>query len=337
MKLYPGASRLLVLGISLAGLLSAGCRSSAARWASEPPPAPIPPPTTRPVEVLNRPAIDLTRGGTGFPLDVTQPPASIIDLTNALARAYANRLDGQSAPEVRAEGASVQQLDELAIDLSDSRVKSTFAPQPPPKVYTGMPFLTVARMRYVADPLHYLNYSASLILEASNAEMALFTGADGKLSLIMTDCQVGSARLRVEMDDLREGLLAAARLRRSPAMSIDGMQLRLVSHAENSLEADVLIQASVLLVPASFRLTGRVDIDDDFNVYFTRLRATGLDAGGAVLAGVVQARLDQYNNKAAPLLRLPGNRVRVTDLKLSLDQALTVDVRFAGTRGLCFR
>ncbi len=329
--LYPGASRFFGLLLCVGGLagLSAGCRSVAP---SVRPAEPIAPPTTRPVAVLGKPAIDLTRGGTGFPLDARVAPTSKQQLVDALTRAYAQRLEGTPVLNIRADGPSVDNLDELRIDISGSTVKQSFSPQSPPKDFIGTPFLNVARMTYVADPLHYFNYSASLVLHATNAEMALFPGADGKLSLVMTDCRAGTAKLHVELDDLRNGVLAGARLRRSAAFSVVGVTLSLVSRDARSLEADVVVQASILLLPATFRVAGRVDIDEQFNVYFTHLSATGIDASGSLIASLLQGKLDKLNNKAAPLMRLPGNRVRVTDLKLSLDEALTIDVRFAGSR-----
>lgn len=334
MKSYPGAIRSFVLALLLGGVagLSTGCRSNAAEIAARTPPEPIAAPTTRPVAVLSKPAIDLTRGGAGFPLDLKHPPATTDELVNALTRAYTDRLEKNPVIDILAEGESVSELDELKIDLSGSTVKHSFAPQGSPREYKGTPFLNVARMSYIANPLHYFNYSASLILDATNAEMSLFAGADGKLSLMMTDCHEGSAKLRVELDDLHQGILAGAKVRKSAAFSISNVQLRLTSRDTHSLEADVIVQAAVLMLPATFRMTGRVDIDDDFNVYFTHLSATGIDASGSLVAGLLQGKLDKLNNKAAPLMRLPGNRVRVTDLKLSLDDALTVDVRFAGGR-----
>ena len=95
-------------------------------------------------------------------------------------------------------------------------------------------------------------------------------------------------------------------------------------------------------LPVEFRLRAlahvagcphcRADVDEQFNIHFSSLKAEGDDPSGAVLAGLVQGKLDVLNNKAAPLLKLPGDKVRVKDLRITLDNALTVDVQFEGTR-----
>ena len=309
--------------------LAAGCRSRPKSMED------LPPPATRPVEILQKPAIDLARGGAGFPLDSTTRPASIEQLRQLLTAAYIARLEESPSVRITAIGQTLSQLDLLEIDLTGSRVKGTFAPKPPddPRTkITATPFTEVATLRYLADPLKYRGYDASLTLEATDARLALIPDPEGKLTLALYDCHAGKARISMELDDLERGLAAAARLRGGFATQIKSIQIRLVSESTRNLEAELTIHASVLALPTTFRLIGRADVDNNFNVHFTSLTAAGNDPSGAVIAAFVQANLDKINNKAAPLLKLPGDKIRVSDLKITLDRRLTVDIGFAGSR-----
>lgn len=318
------ASRRIVLLALLAGAL-VGCRAG-----NRPLPVTAPP-TTRPVEVLKKAAVDLTKGGAGFPLQSQHAPQSVEELVGALRGAYVSRLESADTVRVNAEGSTVRHLRSLSIDLSDGAVAGSFVPKSTSDQAKATPFLHVDRLSYVADPLRYQTYAASLVLQAEDARMALVRGADKNLTLAMYDCREGRATLAIGLEDLERGLAAGARLRGSLAFAIHSVQVRMRSQSPHALEAELTVNTRVLMVPARFRLTGREDVDENFNIHFTHLKAQGDDPGGAVLAGVVQGKLDLLNNKAAPLLKLPGDRIRVTDLRLTLDSRLTVDVKFAGS------
>jgi hypothetical protein len=192
--------------------------------------------------------------------------------------------------------------------------------------------MRVDELVYRADPLKYANYDASMTLVASNARLAVMPAQKGKLSLALYDCRQGRARISVGVEDLERGLTAAARVRKVAGLKINQIDLRLKSISAHNLEAEVTVHANLLLVPTSFKLLGRADVDDDFNIHFTSLTAQGNDPTGAIIASVLQGKLDKLNNKAAPLLRLPGDKIKVTDLRITLDQRLTVELAFAGTQ-----
>jgi len=333
--------------LCVAGLTS-GCRANR--------PNPSSAPTTRPVEILKKPAIDLTRGGAGFPLDLSTPPGDIAALVEAMTRAYAQRLEPNPSIRITTHGDQLNALQSLEIDLTGSTVRGDYTPKSDPKSNAKpdakpdakldakgdakseanasalAPFIRTKRLRYSAEPLRYQTYNASMVLEAQDAELSLSPTQNGKLLLSLSDCSQGSARLTIGRRDLQAGLAAGARLRRSLALAIEGVELSLQSESEKSLHVALLVRSRVLLFPATFRLTGRADVDADFNVHFTHLSADGRDPSGAVIAGIIQTSLDKLNNKAAPLLRLPGDKIRVSELRITLDDSLSIDMRFKGSK-----
>ena len=285
----------------------------------------------RPVEILKKPAIDLSRGGAGFPLATTTAPTSATDVAEALRAGYIERLESPQWVRVDVTpGAKAGSLGRILIDISGSAVRSDFTPKPQPKQNDPVGVLHAGVLRYVADPLHYQHFTAGMRLEATGAALAVLPAGDGTFGLSLTDCRTGHASLTLSMDGLRESLAKGVQVKQSVAFMIDSIELALASDDARSLEADVAVHARVLLIPADFRLTGRIDVDDDFNVHFTKLNAAGLDPAGKVIAGIVQTRLDKLNDKAAPLLKLPGDRIKLSGLSMFVGDALTIEADLVG-------
>lgn len=316
--------RTLVLGLTLL-LIGAGvaCKSrpTADAGATE----------TKQVELLKKPAIDLSRGGAGFPLQTTSFPLTADALALALRDGYARRLESPNSVRIEVEaGPVLGVLERLVIDISHSAVRPDFVPSPQPKENEPVAFLRAGLMRYVADPLNYQHFTAGMRLEADDAVLGVMPAGDGTFGLSLVDCATAHASLRLSMDGLRQSLAKGVRTQQSVAFSVNGIDLDLSSDHPRALVADVVVYARVLFLPANFRITGRIDIDDAFNVHFKNLNAAGLNPTGRIVAGVVQTRLDKLNGKAAPLLKLPGDRIRLTGLAMDVGEALTIDADLVG-------
>jgi hypothetical protein len=315
--------------VFLAGTgLAIGCRSPGRSVET------LAPPTTRPVEVLQKPVLDLTRSGVGFPLDTDLLPSSVSELKSLLQEAYKTRLGTDASVNVVVQGSEVHDLDRLEIDLSGQRINGSWLSRPPEdnrNKVSGMSFARVSELSYIADPLIYTGYSASMILQATDARLALIPGPQRNLSLVMYDCASGRAQIRIGLDDLEQGLVAWLRARGGWGAQVRSIGIRLNSESPYNLSGDLRVELMILGLPAAFQLVGRVDVDAGSNLHFTGLNAWGQNPAGTLVAAFVQTRLDRLNNKAAPFFKLPGDRVRVTDLILRLDQDLTIDVSFRGT------
>ncbi|MGC4032370.1 MAG: hypothetical protein QM754_11685 [Tepidisphaeraceae bacterium] len=317
----------LMIAACVALPLTVGCKSRPAEDVCAIEPA-CPPP----VQMLNKPAIDLSRGGGGFPLATKTVPMSKSDLTAALTAGYAERLENADAIKLDiAEGPAVGWLNRLVIDISGSAVRPDFVPKSQPKVAEPVAYLRVHDMQYIADPLKYQHFTASMRLETLNAVLGILPAGDGTYGLSLVNCQAAHARLELSMDGLRQSLAAGIKTKQSAAFQIDAVDLALNSDDPRSLLADVTVHARLLLIPADFRIKGRIDVDDAFNVHFSQLDATGTNPAGKIVAGVVQGKLDKLNNKAAPLLKLPGDKIKLSDLAMTVGESLVIDAELVGT------
>ena len=297
-----------------------------------------PPPPPEPKPLLKKPAIDLSHGGGGFPVEANAIPANSNELIRAIYQAYALRLQQPAKIRINAQTVPGQTgplapLKLLDIDLTGSTVRGDYIPKDGLKKDTQpLGTMRVAELSYVADPLKYQNYTAGMRMTATRAELALSPTNDGKLNLALVDCRKGNAHLQVDLDSLRASLQEGVKIKRTLAFMIDKIDLDFASANPRNLSVRAVVHSRVLLVPATFSIVGRADVDDDFNVHFSNLDAHGLDPTGKVVAELVQSRLDKANGRAAPLMKLPGDKIRVTAFKIHLDHKLAVDVGFKGTK-----
>ncbi len=300
-----------------------GCRGRANQAATRAAP---PPP-----EMLKKPAIDLTKGGAGFPLATKTLPTTAAEYEAALRRGYAERLLAPEQIRIVVAPDSPAGLGKIEIDISGASVRPDFTPQLPKDDVAPLGYLRTGLLRYTADPLNYQHFSAGMRLEVRDPRLAVLPAGDGTFGLSLVDCSTGRAKMRISMDGLRESLARGVQVKQTMAFGIDSIEMDLTSDNPHALALDMTVHARLLLIPASFRMTGRIDVDAAFNVHFSQLNAAGLDPTGKVVAGVVQTRLDKINGKAAPLLKLPGDKIRVSDLAIAVNEALTIDIGLVGS------
>ena len=280
---------------------------------------------------LDKPAIDLSRGAASFPTEATDLPATADDLTAALTAGYALRLDPAGAnPEIDVDAPNYPQIDRLHISLADGRVRSEYAPKNASKDLETIGELAVKRIEYIARPLRYFTHTTNLELFADDAGLEVVRDpADGKVSLSLVRAKAGRMTFSVTRDDLRASLTSGAKSRGGAAFAINGVEIQGASDNPRSLEGSVHIYARILLVPAEFTIGGRLDVDDNFNVLLSRLFVTGQDVGGGLIAAFLEPKVMKYDNKLMPLVRFPGDKMKLTDFRITLDDSLRLEVEFA--------
>ena len=302
---------------------SAGCRSHQRLPATRPLP--------QPVEMLKKPAIDLSRGGAGFPLATKQVPQTAEALQAALTAGYAERLTTPELVHVDVVSESPSDPGHVDVDISHAKVRTDYTPKQQKKEESPVATVRAGRLSYTAEPLNYQHFTAGMRMVALDARLGIIPAGDGTYGMSLVNCSTGRAFLRMSMEGLRDGLAKGVQVKQSVAFGIDSVTMDVTSDDPHALALDVLVRARLLLIPASFRIVGRAEVDEAFNVHFVGLNASGLDPTGRIIAGVVQSRLDKVNGKAAPLLKMPGDQIKVSDLTIAVGSDLTIDIGLVGT------
>jgi len=280
---------------------------------------------------MDRPIIDFARGGAGMPIDGNEPLTSAQLLSDGLLRAILSRVmfDG-SGPVVAAEGGQFPDLELLRVDVSNGTVKPTYAPKQFKTASSVEPGISARRFEYLADPLSYQGSSTRWRVAADEARLGLLRDPKtGQRTLVITDASRGEMTFSVSLDDLRNMLLAGAKTHAQGGFSLRDVHFS-VAAQKRSIRGDAKVEAFWLFIPTTFRVSGRADIDEQFNVRFSELSCSGEDVGGVLVSGFINAAMKKYDGKIMPLAVWPGNRIVITDVDLRSDEGLHMHAEFAG-------
>ena len=318
---WPHPSLLFVLTVLALAFAVTGCAASRPK-----PQAPEPPP----VVLIDKPVIDFSRGAAGLPLEQVSALRAPTDLVSALTAGFAKRLHlppGESAVSVTGPWPN---LDLLRVNLSHGTVREDYKPRQFKAPAAATPVLATRRLEYLATPLYYDNGPTNWSISADDAKLGLIHDDKGNKGLVLTDCSDGAFEFSLRRADLEPMLLAGAKDHSRGGFAVRGVELSLSSDNSRSLAADMTVRASWLLLPATFRLRGRLDIDDAFNVHLSDLSCEGQDVTGVLIAGFIDKAMRKYNNKALPVARWPENRITLTSVAVRLDECVTLRATFRG-------
>jgi hypothetical protein len=317
-------ARLLLVLVVVA--LVVGCQTTRP---ANPPPAP--PPSTRPLANA-KPLIDFSRGAGGFPLSGESLPATLDELVKSLSAGYEARVSiPADHAAVVATGEHYPSLDALLIDLSDSRIKTDFRPSSMRAAGKIEPGLRVKYLQYVARPLRYTDGSTNLSITARDVKLDVLHSRRGgePSTLVMTEAADGRVQFDVNLTDLRAMFRSAARAAGSRnGYLVRDVEPKFTSVESRSLACEVRVRGFWLFLPTTFKLTGRIDVDDAQNARLSDIGCTGEDVGGFLLAGWIDSALKKYDGRVMPLATFPGGKIKVRDLHIGVDDALHISVAF---------
>lgn len=288
-----------------------------------------PDPQPKPV-VLGKPVIDFSKGGGGLPLEADAKPKSLPDLVQALAKGYALRVEmPQDKSCVLAEG-SYPHLDLLRVDLTNGTVKDKYRPRFNHGSGKIEPAISARKFEYVATPLNYQHGQTQWNIKANDARLGIMYDGDGNHSLVLTDASEGSMYFSVKLAALKPMLLASAKTHAKGGFWVKDVDLKLTSSNPHEVEATMRVNALWLLVPTTFVLHGKAQLDSDCNVTLSDVHCQAEDVGGALVAGFVDSAIAKYNNRKMPLAAWPGHRIVLKDVALSVSDEIQFTAWFEG-------
>jgi hypothetical protein len=311
-------------------LLLGGACSSSPKPAVAHHVAPVKAPATAPTPP---PVIDISRGGGGVPLDKASDLDSREAFLAGLIKQYQARItmpDGVSP--ITMVGDDHRNLDLLRIDVSNGKVRQEFVPKQYSAPGQPEPGIATKKFEYLASPLFYQNGSTRWHLVAYDARLGLLRNRDGQASLAITDAREGEFEFSLPLAELKTMMMGGSAANKTGAVKVKDVDLKFTSDNPHSLTVEMRVELAILYVPATFRVHGRADIDERYNVRLSELSCKGEDATGMVVAALIEGPMQKMNGRIQPLVRWPGDRVQLTDVQIRLDESLGITAKFAGVR-----
>jgi len=250
-------------------------------------------------------------------------PATAQELSAALERGFG--AGGITSPTITAEGA-YPQLAKLSIDLTgaqltrDDRLRSFDG--------ASAATVTVGHFEMFGEPLYFEKAPLTARLSGEGVQMRM-TGDPQVGSLVLESAAAGQVSVEVTIEAL-ESLLQSVAAEAAAKQGIEVKKTKLTLNQEGpravSFRAEVT--AKIFVMSAMLALTGKLEIDDEFNA---RLSSLGLDGDAMVtnLAGsLLRPRLQQLEGRTFPLVAFLPAGLKLHDIEVSVAPALHVRGRF---------
>jgi hypothetical protein len=262
-----------------------------------------------------------------LPLYTAALPSSASDLEGLLNESLHRTFETESDP-VAVRDHSYPHLAAITISLDGARLRAD-PPRPSLTAGKASPALKVDQIVLSASPLSLGPISIDLALSARGVQVGQAKDSNGQIMLSAVSATNGHVDISVTPAGL-EALIAklAQEQGNKQGITIDRVQLKLRQENEHSLAAEVRLRARKLFLSASIKVTGQLHLDDQLNLKISDLNCTG-DGGIATLAcGILRPYLEKIDGREFSLLSLPLGEIRLRDVRLVVDDKLSVTAEF---------
>jgi len=265
-----------------------------------------------------------------FPLAGTNFPESSSQLAAAIRGALSEVLELPSDDRVvDVEGGDFPALQRVTVNLSGAKVNIKDVPPPPVPGKTRRPGITVDRLEVLGQPISYAAGKADLKLNASGVSFDFARDTQGRPMLLLSNAREGDVRVTSGKEDVRAMLMAAASAAaKQQGITIQDLQLDLVSEGTRSIGGDARVKAKKLMMSGTVYVRGKVDIDDNLVATLSNLHCGGEGVVGSIAAGFLQGRLKQAEGKSFPLTGFSLGDVSLHDLKISVARTIQISAEF---------
>jgi len=279
---------------------------------------------------LGTPVFDAGRGWGSFPLGGDALPETPEELAASLAAGLDERLElPDGAQVVEVEKGREARIEAVRIDVTGSRIDPAYVPSRFAAEALVEGVYPVGFVEYRADPLFLADAAVSMRLWARDATLLGMRDRKERPSLVLGGAEEGGFEVHLSADDLQRAFQEGLRRRGARLLaSVDAAALSLTSPHARCLEMEAKVRARWLLVGMEFRITGRMEVDEAFVATFTEVRCHGEDAGGRLMAGIVDSKLAKVEQKRLPLMAFPDGRTRATSFAFDLSDGIRMSVGF---------
>jgi hypothetical protein len=258
-----------------------------------------------------------------LPISADTFPKTTDELTAALRGGFESK--ALTPRTIDAEG-GYPQLTKLSIDITNAQVsrENRLGAVDGPKSDA----VEIGHFALFGEPVYFEKTALEARLEADAVKM-LTTGEPKNGSLVLESAKGGTVSVKVEIEAMENLLQSfAAEAASKQGVDVKKTKLTLTQEGPRAISFRAEVTAKVFIMSATLALTGRLEIDDEFNA---RLSSLGLDGDAMVTnlaGGFLKPRLEQLEGKTIPLFAfLPGG-IKLRDIQVSVAPALHVQARF---------
>lgn len=262
-----------------------------------------------------------------FLLNATTLPATAEELAQAISESL-RAVFGLTRDPVEVRDLAYPHLAGIEISLDGAKLPA----QPPalPSLSTEPePALTVGSFKAGGRGLSAGPAALDFALTATGVELHQAKDRGGQVVLLLHAAAQGGVEASVSTSDL-EALIAEVARSKAEAhgVNVESVELSLRSQSPRSLAAEVRLRAKKLFMSASIRVTGQLDLDDALNARISGLDCAGEGAMGGVACGLLKPHLEKLEGRQLPLASLPLGQVRLREVRLAVDERLSVNAEF---------
>lgn len=267
--------------------------------------------------------------GAMFPLRTQSFPNSAAELKRLLEESLRDLFILNRDPvELREKG--YPHLEALDICLDGAQLPD----RPPPRPVvsrSAVPALTVDSFQVSGAGMQVGPATVDFSLAARSLQLDQATDRNGQVVLLLHNAGEGRIETSIATSDLEALIGEVARAESGKhGVNIDRVELSLTSRSPRSLAAEVRLRAKKLFVSASLRITGQLDLDEQLNAKISGLNCVGDGAIASMACGVLKPHLQKLDGREFPLMSLPLGEVRLRDVRIAVNEKLSVTGEFGG-------
>lgn len=262
-----------------------------------------------------------------FPLHAAIFPSSAPDLERLLNESLQRIFVTESDPVTIREH-SYPHLEAINISLDGARLR---ADPPLLPVISGKtsPALEIEKFTLSASPLLLGPAPVDLSLSARQVQLWQAKDSNDQIVLSLQSATDGNINISARQTDLEALASKLAQDQGSKqGITIDGVQLKLLQKNPRSLAAEVRLLARKLFLSAAIRVTAQLELDDQLNLKLFGLNCTGDGAIATLACGILKPHLQKIDGREFPLMSLPMGEIRLRNVRLVLDDRLSVTAEF---------
>lgn len=264
-----------------------------------------------------------------FSLGTVPFPPTADALCEALKLSIAELVQSPGGPRVRIEDRNYPDLSAIRIDLDGAHVGDRLPPPPPIPAGKVEAALETDHLEISARPFRIQNASVEFHCEAQKVKIAQARDETGNLLLLLKDADSGKLDLSIAVADLERLVKTTITdLAGKQGIVLEDVRLQLKTRSQRCLDAQLQVRARKLFLNTQLRLSGSLEIDNQFTARIFNLDCAGEGTLGTLACGFLAPKLQQLNQREFSLLTLPIGEVKLRDVRIAVGDKLHASAEF---------